>query len=207
MMGVNRLDRLISLSLGLLSLGAVVGFPSTAKAQPPACYMVTQAGQLIDLSSICGVEATPNRPQSNEFNGQQAPSNSQNSSLQNYNQQTLTQQSPPGQPGNFAGQQTFALPGTVATPTGGNGYRDFTGFTGFTGASGYNNAQWQPINDSTDLRSEPNGGSLITQLRDGQPVRPYNGLRSGNFVMVETQSGQRGWINLWQLPNGFGISP
>ncbi|ACK68951.1 hypothetical protein PCC7424_0486 [Gloeothece citriformis PCC 7424] len=188
MIDFNQFKYIISSSI-LLSLGAGFGMTSPVQAQiPSTCYMITNTGQYINLSSICGIEQNPTNSQSNAVTGQQTNQN------QSSYQQNVTQQQATGQQRNVLEQ------GTIAIPTGYTTSRQGLGGTVISG-------QWQPILDSASLRTEPGTGSLVQQLQEGQPVRVYDGMQTNNSVFVETENGQRGWVNIWNLPGGAGVLP
>lgn len=188
MMGMNRLERFISASVGVLSLGAFIGIALPVKAQTPTCYMITQTGQLVNLSSICGVQRTPiNRQQAN-----------QNLARNSYGQGVVNRQFPLQQPinqgQNYVGQQANSFAPGFGRPSQGTNVLN-SGVPSVT------------VTNSAEVRSEPNGGSLVQQLQGGEPVRVYQGTQTNNSVLVETSNGQRGWLNIWNLPGTAGASP
>lgn len=180
----NRIDWFASVGVGLLSLGALVGFNLPLKAEPlPACFMQTQTAQTIDLSSICWKNVAPTHINSSEVRAQET----------SYKANAMV----PGQYLQSGRYNVTVRVGTVI-PIGSS-----------SGLSPLLNSytQWKQLSDVSSLRSDPFGGSLVGQLYRGEPVRVYRDTRTDNSVYVETLSGRRGWIDTWALPDASGLLP
>lgn len=185
----NRIEWFASAGISLLSfcLGAFVGVTSPVKAEPfPNCFMETETGERIDLSSICGKKIASPQSNSSEIKGQESPYRV-NVMMSNVPGQYL-------QTGRF---NSVIRLGTVAPITSSGGFSPL--FNSST--------QWKQLSDVSSLRSDPFGGSLMGQLYKGEPVRVYRDTRTDNSVYVETLRGRGGWIDIWALPDASGLLP
>lgn len=187
---MNRFSR-----IGLVSLGVLVAVISPVIAQERStCFMQTQTGERIDLSSICGKKVVPMAIESNR--SQLRPQETLyrvNAMVSNINNNVPV----PGQYLQTGRFNSVVRLGTVTPITSSGGLSPLL--------NSY--AQWKQLSDVSSLRSDAFGGSLVGQLYKGEPVRVYRDTRTDNSVYVETLRGQRGWIDTWALPDASGLLP
>lgn len=190
MIPFTRIEWFSSMGISLLSfsLGALIGVTSPVNAQSSSnCFMETETGQRIDLSSICGKKViAPPQSNSREIKAQGSA-----------HRLSLMRANIPGQYLQTGRFNSVVRLGSVApvSPSGGF-YPVFSSST-----------QWKQLSDVSSLRSDPFGGSLMGQLYKGEPVRVYRDTRTDNSVYVETLRGRRGWIDTWALPDASGLLP